>query len=91
MNRDGTGIQKVNQRSFAKQYGGGWKPDGSGLVFEAGDQGNHNLWLVGLDGKARARARDLAPHGDFTGLLARWQMGGVHAGGPQICAGTRSW
>jgi len=51
MNRDGTGIRKVNQRTFAEQGGGGWKPDGSGLVFEAGDQGNHNLWLVGLDGR----------------------------------------
>jgi Tol biopolymer transport system component len=55
MNRDGTGIQKVNQRTYEEQNGGVWLPDGSGLVFEAGDQANHNLWLVGLDGK-RERA-----------------------------------
>jgi len=60
MNRDGTGIRKVNQRSFAEQNGGVWKPDGSGLVFEAGDQGNHNLWFVGLDGKPE-RALAISP------------------------------
>ena len=60
MNRDGTGIRKVNQRTFAEQNGGVWKPDGSGLVFEAGDQGNHNLWLVGLDGKPE-RALAISP------------------------------
>ena len=51
MNRDGTGIRKVNQRSYDEQSGGAWNPDGSGLVFEAGEEGNHDLWLVGLDGK----------------------------------------
>ena len=51
MNRDGTGVRKVNQATYAEQNGGGWNPDGSGLIFEAGAEGNHNLWLAGLDGK----------------------------------------
>ena len=51
MNRDGTDIRKVSQGRYAENSGGSWNPDGSGLVFVAGRQGNHDLWLVGLDGK----------------------------------------
>ena len=51
MNRDGTGIREVSQRNYDEQSGGVWNPDGSGLVFAAGAEGNHDLWLVGLDGK----------------------------------------
>jgi WD40 repeat protein len=51
MNRDGTEIQAVSQGSYAEMSGGGWKPDGNGLIFEAGREGDHDLWLVGLDGQ----------------------------------------
>ena len=51
MNRDGTDIRKVSQGTYDEQSGGSWNPDGSGLVFSAGPQGDHDLWLGGLDGK----------------------------------------
>jgi TolB protein len=51
MNRDGTGIRKVNQRTYSEQSGGTWSPNGDGLVFEAGELGISDLWLVGLDGE----------------------------------------
>lgn len=51
MNRDGTEIRKVSQGTYEEHSGGAWNPDGSGLVFEAGRPGDHDLWLVGLDGK----------------------------------------
>jgi len=51
MNRDGTDIRKVSQGTYEEHNSGAWKPDGSVLVFEAGRAGDHDLWLVGLDGK----------------------------------------
>jgi len=64
MNRDGTDIRNVSQRTYAEQSGGGWNPDGSGLIFGAGRPGHHDLWLVGLDGKPeRALARSFYSQG----------------------------
>jgi Tol biopolymer transport system component len=51
MNRDGTGIRTVSQGAYDQQSGGGWDPTGSGLIFSAGSEANHDLWLVGLDGQ----------------------------------------
>jgi Tol biopolymer transport system component len=51
MNRDGTDVQKVSQGTYKEHNGGVWNPDGSGLVFEAGRPGDHDVWLVSLDGK----------------------------------------
>jgi TolB protein len=51
MNRDGTEIQNVSHGSYAEMSGGAWNPDGNGLIFEAGREGDHDLWLVGLDGQ----------------------------------------
>jgi len=58
MNRDGTGIQKVSQGTYDQQSGGGWTPTGTGLIFSAGSDVDHDLWLVGLDGRPE---RVLAP------------------------------
>ena len=51
MNRDGTDIRKVSQRTYTDHNGAWWNPDGSALIFSAGRNGNRDLWLVGLDGK----------------------------------------
>jgi len=51
MNRDGTDIRKVSQGTYEEHNSGVWKSDESVLVFEAGRPGDHDLWLVGLDGK----------------------------------------
>ena len=51
MNRDGTGIRKVSLGTYDQQSGGAWDPTGSGLIFSAGSEWDHDLWLVGLDGQ----------------------------------------
>ena len=51
MHRDGTNIRKVSQGTYEEQNSGTWSPDGSVLAFEAGRSGDHDLWIVGLDGK----------------------------------------
>ena len=51
MNRDGTDIRDVSQGTYEEQSGGAWSSNGSLIIFEAGRPGDHDLWLVGLDGK----------------------------------------
>jgi len=67
MNRDGTEARSVSQGKYVEQSGGVWNPDGSGLIFEAGDRNDHDLWLVGLDGRPE---RALAQSPRFEGAPA---------------------
>ena len=79
MNRDGTEIQNVSQGSYAEMSGGGWNPDGNGLIFEAGREGDHDLWLVGLDGQPESVLAKSPQTEELAGLLARRQVGGIPA------------
>ena len=51
MNRDGTNLRQVSRGTYEEQSGATWSPDSRFLVFAAGRAGNHNLWLVSLDGQ----------------------------------------
>lgn len=58
MNRDGTDIRRISKQGYAEQAGGVWHPDGSGLIFEAGRPGDHDVWFVGLDAKPERALAD---------------------------------
>jgi Tol biopolymer transport system component len=60
MNRDGTNLRQVSHGFYQQQSGIAWSPLGGFLLFVAGPPGNHDLLLVGLDGKPE-RAIALGP------------------------------
>jgi Tol biopolymer transport system component len=49
MDKDGTGVQQVTN---LPDMGGRstWSPDGRRLAFYAGPQGNHNIYVINIDG-----------------------------------------
>ena len=51
INRDGSGRRLLSKGRYAQNSGARWALDGTHLVFSAGEPGQHDLWIVGLDGR----------------------------------------
>jgi TolB protein len=86
MDKDGSGVQQVTN---LPDMGGRstWSPDGRRLAFYAGPQGNHNIYVINIDGTGLVQLTNggdnlgpsWSPDGNWiTFTPFRWQQRDLH-------------